>query len=217
VHGWVPVYVGVGVGACLCMCRYVDAYYGPAAWREAAAGVSAAAVAVRARALADALLVVAAAHPVTVASVGARDTGTLHALRVAFLHQQLRAVAAYAVRLGPSPSGPPLSFDDEAAVLYGVRPPTFPASHFDSLLSDLNAALPTGPGTVAERYDAYKAAFVVPPDRVDAVFRAALDETRRRTRAFIEVGRQREKGPRWTEREGGGRWPRPQRWVRSRH
>ena len=38
-----------------------------------------------------------------------------------------------------------------------------------------------------QRYERFKAEFIIPPERVDAVFRAAIDECRRRTAAWIDL------------------------------
>lgn len=104
------------------------------------------------------------------------------AWRVRFLRAQVRALETrVAVRLGSR-----LPFDQESAGLYDAVAPTHGADHFEALLAALDRALP-GSGPVAARYEQFRAGFVIPPDKVDAVFRAAIDACRSRTRAHITL------------------------------
>jgi len=59
-------------------------------------------------------------------------------------------------------------------------------AHFDSILARLDAALP-GTGSLQQRYGAFRQRFVVPPERVDAVFSAAIAECRRRTMPHVTL------------------------------
>ena len=70
-----------------------------------------------------------------------------------------------------------VAFDEESAAIYDVVAPTHDAAHFDALLQSLAAVLP-GSGPVPARYEAFRAGFVIPPAKVDAVFRAAIDACR---------------------------------------
>jgi hypothetical protein len=145
---------------------FVDAYYGPRAWQAAAeAGEPRPLAALRAEAqrLLDA-----------VTAIGAVDD---EALRRDYLQGQLGAVAAHLARL----EGRRFTFDEEAEALYQVRPPRFPQATFDAALARLDQVL-EGPGTVQERYQKARERVLVPADRVDAVFQAAIAEARERTR-----------------------------------
>jgi len=153
---------------------YVDAYYGPAEWREAAranprsvAELAAAAAALRRRAEA----------------VGAAE-GTLEARRRNFLLAQLTA-AATRLRMV---QGERLSFADEARGLYGVSLEGVlkPLSDYDPVLAMIEALVP-GEGPLADRVEAYASRFTIPRERLDAVMRAAIAECRRRTAAHVTL------------------------------
>ena len=83
-------------------------------------------------------------------------------------------------------SGRKLSFDEESRALYNAVAPAVPESHFKEVLARLERELP-GPGTLLDRYTAYRKGFVVPPDKVGAVFDAAIAECRRRTLRHIDL------------------------------
>ena len=91
-------------------------------------------------------------------------------------HGQVDALFAHLERLG----GRSRAFDEESLALYQVRAPRHDTSHFAGALEALGELLP-GEGAVPERYQRFRHGFVVPPDRVDPVFRAAIAEARRRT------------------------------------
>ena len=103
-------------------------------------------------------------------------------LRRQYLEKQLIAVETrVAMR-----SGEKLAFDDEARRLYDVEPPTKTEADFKPILDELEALLP-GPGALVDRYAAFRERFVIPPDRVDRVFRAAIDGCKERTAARITL------------------------------
>ncbi|NEM98585.1 DUF885 domain-containing protein [Pontibacter burrus] len=77
-------------------------------------------------------------------------------------------------------------FDEEAKLLYDAEPPHYPLSHFKTILADIDRELP-GAGTIAERWDAYRARFEIPKDKLDTVFRAAIAEARTRTKAHYKL------------------------------
>lgn len=150
---------------------YVDAYYGPAAWREEAAVEDAPLAAIRARA--DAAL---ARLPPT------HDRDDMEGRRARYLRHQLSALVAYVRQL----DGERLTFDEESHALYDAVAPEHPDDHFATLLDELNDELPGG-GSPAARYEAFRATFVIAPDRLDAVFRAAIGAGRDRTRAHLDL------------------------------
>jgi hypothetical protein len=67
-----------------------------------------------------------------------------------------------------------------------VVAPTQPESYFQAVLDELAPQLP-GRGSLIERYDAFRADFVVPPDRLGAVFDAAIAECRARTLRHVTL------------------------------
>src|SRR5262245_21320606 len=82
--------------------------------------------------------------------------------------------------------GRPMTFDDESRALYDAVAPTYPDSYFEATLKELDRTLP-GEGPVADRYNAYRRRFIVPSDRLARVFDRAIEESRRRTRAHVEM------------------------------
>ncbi len=147
---------------------YVDAYYGPPAWRTEVDARKPALPEIRAQAVLT-LAALEEARPVP----GADE---LLRLRHQYLVRQLQSLVSRVDML----SGRKMSFDEESQALYGAVAPTHSEEHFKKLASELGAALP-GKGTLAERYGAFRDQFDIPRDKVDAVFRKAIAECRRRT------------------------------------
>jgi hypothetical protein len=150
---------------------YVDAYFGEESVRSEVAAEKASLQAIRDRAAG------------AVAELGEPRWSSLlgiEALRCQYLRQQFRSMMARIDIL----DGKKLTFDEEAHALYDAAPPVHTAEHFKSILKELDAVLP-GPGPVAPRYDSFKKQFIIPRERLDAVFTAAITECRRRTLEHI--------------------------------
>ena len=156
---------------------YVDAFYGPAEWRKAAESekLTLAAIDQQAEALEQDIAAVTATSPVP------RDA-ELWTLRRHYLIRQLSALRARVSML----QGKRLTFDEESRALYDAVAPTRTEAEFDAVLKQLDARLP-GDGTLIERYDRFKQAFVIPTARVDRVFREAIRACRDRTLAHVEL------------------------------
>jgi len=107
---------------------------------------------------------------------------TLERLRREYLDTQLRAVRARVQML----MGQRLPFDAESRALYDAVAPTHPESEFAATIAAIDSALP-GPGTVPERLDRYRTQFVIPPDRLDAVFTRAIHECAARTARHLTL------------------------------
>ena len=156
---------------------YVDAYYGPGEWKTAAADEEAPLEAIRSRAAAQ------------VAALGAGPPARgdeLVALRWRYLKRQLEALIARVDLLG----GARWRFDEEARALYDATPPTLGEEHFQAVLDELDQLLAGEgftAGTTAERFEAFRDDFVVPPAKLDAVFREAIRACRERTAAHLEL------------------------------
>jgi hypothetical protein len=142
---------------------YVDAFYGPAEWRKQAEAskVPLADLDTQAAALETAVAGIAFTPP--------KADAEMWALRKQYLLRQLSSMRA---RLGML-QGKKLSFDEESLALYDAVAPVKPVTEFEAVLKQLEAYLP-GDGTLIERYDRYKADFVIPKARVDRVFQAAI-------------------------------------------
>jgi len=153
---------------------YVDAYYGPPAWREAAEAEDRD-LATLAR-TAERLSATAESLPPS------PDDDPLVELRHRYLETQLRSVAARIALL----DGAEMSFDEEARGLYDAEPPTYSDAYFQERIDRLDRLLP-GDGPLVERYAAFKQDYVIPTDRLDTVFQAAIDECRERTSRYLEL------------------------------
>lgn len=152
---------------------YVDAYYGPEAWREEveAAARPLGALAQEAQRLLDDL-----------ARIDTADVEEMARLRHQFLTKQLQAVAARIAML----QGQRFTFDEEARALYDAEPPHHDRTHFEAILQRLDARLP-GEGPLIQRYERFKQDFIIPRERLDTVFTAAIEEARRRTKAHMAL------------------------------
>ena len=114
---------------------------------------------------------------------GAADSeGELRRLRHRYLERQLSALAAYVERL----NGIHRTFDEESKALYDAVAPTYDEAHFQAILDQLDRLIP-GEGTLSARLEALRARLVIPADRLDAVFSAAIAECRKRTAAHIAL------------------------------
>lgn len=103
-------------------------------------------------------------------------------LRHTYLVRQLEALIARVSIL----QGLTLSFDEEAKALYDADAPSWPEEHFRVLVEQLGTVLP-GDGPVPERFEQFRNGFVIPVDRLDAVFSTAINESRSRTKKHIPL------------------------------
>ena len=151
---------------------YVDAYYGPPAWKtEAESGK---------RAL-DEIRSEATALRTQLGALTS-ESEQLARLRHQYLDRQLTSLGARVRML----EGERLSFDEEAKALYDAVPPTYPESHFAGILAEFEKRFP-GAGPLVERYDRWRRAFVVPREKHDVVFKAAIDACRERTKRHVTL------------------------------
>jgi hypothetical protein len=98
------------------------------------------------------------------------------------LYKQLLAVKAKIFMLG----GGHLPFDQEAKVLYDVKVPHYTKEHFQKILDELDKILP-GEGSLNERYQKFRSKFIIPKDKLEKVFNAAINECRKRTLDHIRM------------------------------
>jgi hypothetical protein len=151
---------------------YVDAYYGAPEWRAAAEATKTSLADIRlgARAVLDAVR-----HE-------SPGTDELSELRRQYLTRQVEALISRVDML----SGVKMTFDEESQALYDAKAPTLGEDHFRPILADLDRLLP-GPGPLIDRFTAFRGGFVIPKDRLDAVFSAAIGECRRRTIPHVDL------------------------------
>ncbi|HYE27040.1 MAG TPA: hypothetical protein VD887_06115 [Allosphingosinicella sp.] len=157
---------------------YIDAYYGPPEWRAQARAQAAAATLPQLRQRIAALL----GRIGGVEASSSWPAGSIEARRPAFLRAQLVA-ADTRLRMM---QGERLGFAEEAQGLFGVSPEIRPLPAYDPLLARIERLVP-GPGTLADRVDAFQNRFTIPADRLDAAMRAAIAECRRRTLEHIAL------------------------------
>jgi len=150
---------------------YVDAFYGPPEWRTSTVKRPLAEIDAEAAQILEKL----AGEP--------RDASdALEVLRYRYLTRQLEALRSRVAMLG----GKKLTFDEESKALYDAVAPHHDATEFEGVLAELDRLLP-GPGPLLDRYTRFRDAFVIPPARLDATFRAAIDACRRRTLAHVTL------------------------------
>lgn len=160
-----PAYVKLMLAVGRHDASFVDAYYGPAAWKAMAAK----------------------GQPLPVPELRRRVQALLGQVRSQppsprrlFLEKQLVAADGFLRRL----AGERLELAEEASLFYDIRLPQV-APEALAEARDKVAILAPGPGPLKERVAALQARFRVPPERLQAVAEAALAECRRRTAAIL--------------------------------
>ncbi len=151
---------------------YVDAFYGPAAWKEEAA---------REKKPLAAIATSAARFVEELAQLPT-PTPEIERLRREYLQKQLGALQAR-LRLM---QGAKMSFDEESRALYDAVAPSLPEAHFEEVLEQLATKLP-GKGPLWERYQEWRRPFIIPREKLDGVFQLALTEARDRTRRQLDL------------------------------
>ena len=150
---------------------YVDAYFGPDEWREAAR-----------------------ANPRDRSQLKAdaeRIIGGLGGYAAAAGEQGQRAkvlmanVRSARFRLDMI-DGARAVFADEAEQLFALRPELKPLTAYDGALARIEALVP-GEGELRERVEAFRSRYSIPDDRVQVVMDAAIAECRRRTGLHIDL------------------------------
>ena len=152
---------------------YVDAYYGPPEWQEAAKAEP--------RTVPQ-LIQGAAGLSERLNAVSTRGAEAATVQRRAYLLAHVSAAAARLRML----SGEKLGFADEAEALFGIRPELRPLESFDPVLAEIDALLP-GEGSLTDRVTAFRSDFVIPRDRLQVVMDAAIAECRARTVRHIAL------------------------------
>jgi hypothetical protein len=153
---------------------YVDSYYGPPEWREAATAEQRGVAELEADAAA--LLAAIESRP------PAAGSDALVQLRHQYLKRQVESLRSRLAML----RGERFTFDVESKLLYDAVAPTHTEQEFEATLEALAQRLP-GDGTVLERYQAFRARFEIPKDRLPAVFDAAIEGCRSRTLEHIDL------------------------------
>ena len=154
---------------------FVDAYYGPPEWKPGEPGGER-----------DDNLKKLEEQTVRLSeklsSFEQADLNEMDRLRYRYLSKQLIAVRAKIQML----LGKKFTFDEESKLLYDAVAPVHGKSFFDEALKSLNSELP-GSGSVSTRLEEFKKPFIIPKNKLDQVFQAAINEGRERTKKYITL------------------------------
>ena len=152
---------------------YVDAYYGPAEWRQQAKeqSLSLQQIEDQAKTLSTQL-----------AKLTPDPGDRLAASRHRYLTKQMRSMMARIRFL----KGEKLSFDEESRQLYDATAPNYDRAHFQELVEELDGLLP-GSDSIHQRVTRFRSRFEIPKEKIDRVFKAAIEEGRKRTAKRIAL------------------------------
>jgi hypothetical protein len=145
---------------------YVDSYYGPPGWRDEVRAAHASVETIHASAI---------ALRERLADIE-RPAEAIESLRLDYLRRQTEALIARSEML----QGRRFTFDEESQALYDSVAPTQGEDYFRALNAAIDRELP-GSGPLASRVEAFRAQFVIPREKLDAVFGAAIDVCRAMT------------------------------------
>lgn len=159
---------------------FVDAYYGPEEWRsDLKTDLPFDSIAYKnLSSKTDELLN-------ELESLGEYKADELETLRFRYLYKQLLACKTKIFML----NGVLLPFDEETKALYDASAPIHNDEFFQSAITELDKILP-GKGDVAKRLNDFKMKFVIPTDKLEAVFNASIKECRTRTLNHIKLHEQ---------------------------
>ena len=149
---------------------YVDAYYGPSEWQPSADKTPLNDLKYQAEELVNQAI-----------TLEKNDIGEQQD-RLDFLLLHLKSSVTYINQL----LGVNISFADECKSLYDAQTPTFNEQHFDNILAKLDKLVP-GEGNLNQRFINYREDFIIPVDKLDSVFSAAINEARKRTLKYIDI------------------------------
>ena len=153
--------------------EYVDAYYGPPALQAAAKE--------NPRSLAQLIIetrVLTAAIDVALPSIKV-------------VSERRRAVALRGMLIAADTrlqmlQGRKFAFNDEARGQFATVPELKPLAYYDAILANLETLIP-GDGPLSARVDAFNERYIIPKDRLQPVFDAAIAECKRRTAQYINL------------------------------
>lgn len=156
---------------------YIDAYYGPEDWKPKESDMQDI----------DSVLInslINETDELLNDLVALKDykATELEVLRYRFLSKQLLSVKGAIFQI----SGGQFPFDQEAKIIYDAEPPKFSIDHFDAIINKLDSMLP-GNGSVTERMNQFRDQFIIPPNKLDKVFTAAINECRKRSLQHLQL------------------------------
>jgi len=156
---------------------YIDAYYGPKEWLPTANAQPLSTLIKQAKTLSGQLsLLDNTLHKTLEASLKQRFD---------FLKIQLDAAGFFLRHLLDKTQRNPV-FDVEAKGLYDVISPEVDLIKLDEILAKLNELL-KGEGSLNSRLEQFNQQFVIPEEKIERVFKAAIDESRARTKKHLHL------------------------------
>jgi hypothetical protein len=147
---------------------FVDAYYGPDSLKPTAPKSSVFPK--------DSLLAAVRMLKQQIDRVGSSDTTGTTGIRARWISDQLTSFDRR-IRIFSGEYG---LFDEESRDLFATAAPVFNEGYYQRLVSELDKVLP-GNGSVPERFQALANRFIIPKEKLDTVFKAAIAECRART------------------------------------
>lgn len=147
---------------------YIDAYYGPEEWQPKNNKKPLLELLNEANDLIDKLLI--------------QQSSEAEQLRLDMLIVQSRSVKAFIEIL----QGKEMTFDEESTALYDAVSPDLGEADFEQALDELDDILPGWWGLNGRLVD-FNEDFVIPLDKLDSVFKAAINESRARTKQHIDL------------------------------
>ena len=155
---------------------YIDAYYGPEKWQEAVKSGS--------KGLQD---IVKEAkqllHHLSFQIADMNKLDEVEQLRLSYLDAQLNALIA---RTQMNIGDVKYSFDEETLALFNTEAPKKDWAEFQLAIDQLDKLLPGEEDTLV-KLDNFRQQFVIPQDKLKAVFDVAIKECRDRTKQHVEL------------------------------
>lgn len=149
---------------------FVDAYYGPEEWQEQIEEKDLTSLQEETQALMAALQALAVPDE------------ELVTLRHRYLQKQLHAANTRMDMM----SGKQIPFNQETAALYDAIAPDYDVQQFQDVLDQIDQLLP-GDTPLPERVENFRQQFVIPVDKLQTVFDAAIAECRNRTLEYVAL------------------------------
>jgi hypothetical protein len=152
---------------------YVDSYFGPAEWSEAASrtGMPMENLVKDAQILLD-----------DISSVPVESLTPINRRRAQFLAKQITAAITRLQIL----QGRQLTFDEESSLIFDVKIPDIDPKSFDRTLSMLKETLP-GEGSLPERFSRFRKSISIPDHKLPQVFAVAVETCKSRTTQFLAL------------------------------
>ena len=150
---------------------YVDSYFGPEEWREHAE-----------KHLRSKQALVQATSELSATLEAIETASEEDSIRRRMLLRKVRAMNARA-RMN---NGEVFTFAEEAKLLLDADLVAADFDEFDHVLDEIDSIVP-GEGGLNDRVDALRNSMVIPEDKLDVVFRRAIEECRQRTLDHIEL------------------------------